>query len=296
MGNETDSFISGYRKNIASYVQDYDAPDTVKAGFNATSYELADTLYPQDVPAVEILLGNTYGNILVECAAQHPSSRGSVKISSTSAFDAPVINPGYLLYEEDKKIIRDGCRFARKVGLTPPLSTFTNSEVTPGINVQTDDQWDTFIANNSGTEYHPSSSCSMLPLDLGGVVDYEFKVYNTQNLRVIDSSVPPLSMSQHLMTITYGLAEIGAAQILAGDNYQPAGYTLPSSSSSSESLSSSTSGSTAANGTGKPAVNGAGKPAASSASSSSSSKSPASRTSASYGGLALTALIALAML
>lgn len=169
------------------------------------------------------LLGLTFGNILVECGGQHPASRGTVKINSTSPFDKPAIDPAYLHNEEDQRILREGCRLARKIGQTAPLTNYAADEVAPGNSVQSDDQWNTYISNSSGTEYHPSSSCSMLPLELGGVVDHEFKVYNVQNLRVVDSSVPPLSMSQHLMTITYAVGEIAADLIKAEVNEQ--GYT-----------------------------------------------------------------------
>lgn len=134
--------------------------------------------------------------------------------------------------------MRDGCRLARKIGSTAPLTNFAADEVSPGPSVQSDDQWNTYVANSSGTEYHPSSSCSMLPLELGGVVDHEFKVYNVQNLRVVDSSVPPLSMSQHLMTITYAVGEIAADLIKAeinGQGYTPVGGNSSSSSKGNQS-------------------------------------------------------------
>ena len=40
-------------------------------------------------------------------------------------------------------------------------------------------------------------TASMLPRDLGGVVDSELKVYGTQNLRIMDLSVLPLHISAH---------------------------------------------------------------------------------------------------
>ncbi len=55
----------------------------------------------------------------------------------------------------------------------------------------------------------------MLPRQLGGVVDARLKVYGTRNLRVIDAAVPPVSFSAHLMSVTYGLAEIGAEMVLS---------------------------------------------------------------------------------
>ena len=53
----------------------------------------------------------------------------------------------------------------------------------------------------------------MLPKELGGVVDANLRVYGLKNVRVADASVPPISLSTHLMASTYGVAEIGAGII-----------------------------------------------------------------------------------
>ena len=73
--------------------------------------------------------------------------------------------------------------------------------------MQTDDEWDEWLREVAFTEYHPSSSCAMLPLDQGGVVDANLRVYGLSNVRVADASVPPIAFSAHLMSATYGLAE-----------------------------------------------------------------------------------------
>ena len=52
-------------------------------------------------------------------------------------------------------------------------------EIVPGSTVQTDADWDTWLAGQYSTEYHPSCSNAMLPLELGGVVDQNLIVYGT---------------------------------------------------------------------------------------------------------------------
>ncbi len=90
-------------------------------------------------------------------------------------------------------ILREGFKLARRVGTSSPLANFTSSESAPGTNVQTDAQWETWIRNTVGTEFHPSSTCSMLPRELGGVVDKNLRVYGTKNVRVVDAAVPRLA-------------------------------------------------------------------------------------------------------
>jgi hypothetical protein len=73
--------------------------------------------------------------------------------------------------------------------------------------VTTDDDWLDWIRESAGSEYHPSSSCAMLPQDQGGVVDANLRVYGLANVRVADASVVPIALSSHLMSSTYGVAE-----------------------------------------------------------------------------------------
>jgi choline dehydrogenase len=77
----------------------------------------------------------------------------------------------------DIVMLREGLKLARKLGNTAPLSSAVLSEISPGSSVQSDDDWDAFAAKSFGTEFHPSCSCAMLPLDQGGVVDANLKVY-----------------------------------------------------------------------------------------------------------------------
>ncbi|KAF8316610.1 GMC oxidoreductase [Clavulina sp. PMI_390] len=208
-----DSVIATINTSLSTLVPSTD--DTVKAGYRATFLATANNLLPSAVGQVELLLGltgtsagsNTVG---VQAALQHPYSQGRVYISSSDPFANPVIDPGYLSHPADIQILREGLKLARMIGQTSPLNETLTSEISPGSTVQTDDEWDTWIATAIGTEYHPACSCSMLPLDLGGVVDAQLRVYGTANVRVVDASVYPIAFSAHLMAATYGLAELAA--------------------------------------------------------------------------------------
>ena len=90
---------------------------------------------------------------------------------------------------------------ARKLGETAPLSNYLLSETSPGSSVQTDSDWETWLAGQIGTEYHPAMSCAMLPQEQGGFVDAKLVVYGTQNVRVADASVFPALLSHNLSDI-----------------------------------------------------------------------------------------------
>ncbi|PWN49433.1 alcohol oxidase [Violaceomyces palustris] len=243
-GNYSQTLISNVRDNMSSAVNGLSAPSSVKAGYNATYSAQVNDIFNSPIGPIELLFAMSFGSVQVQAALQHPLSRGSILIGSSNPFDSPRIDPGYLSNPTDMEILRAGFKLARQVGNAAPLSNHVSTETSPGSSVSTDAEWDTWIRNTVGTEYHPSCSCSMLPRELGGVVDKNLKVYGTKNLRVIDSSVPPISLSAHLMAATWGIAEIGAEMILAeknGQTYQGSGGSTSSGSSSSSSKPSSTS-------------------------------------------------------
>ncbi|KAH0583499.1 hypothetical protein H2248_009126 [Termitomyces sp. 'cryptogamus'] len=47
----------------------------------------------------------------------------------------------------------------------------------------------------------------MLPREDGGAVGPDLLVYNTSNVRVVDSSILPVQISAHLSSTIYGIAE-----------------------------------------------------------------------------------------
>lgn len=87
---------------------------------------------------------------------------------------------------------------ARLISQASPLSAYLTGETTPGSSVSTDDEWNTWIESAVGTEYHPTGTCAMLPLELGGVVSPSLLVYGTSNVRVADASVYPFDLSSHV--------------------------------------------------------------------------------------------------
>ncbi len=141
---------------------------------------------------------NTPGNVAIQAGLQHPFSVGRLSINTSNAFDSPVIDPNYLSHASDKTILREALKLARKLGQTEPLASSLGDEITPGPGVNTDAEWEAWLSTHVGTEFHPSSTCAMLPRNLGGVVNAKLQVYGTANVRVADSSIFPLSFAAHV--------------------------------------------------------------------------------------------------
>ncbi|GAA5901157.1 hypothetical protein JCM8208_002291 [Rhodotorula glutinis] len=209
------TFMDELEANKSAQVEAYSTNAAVQAGYDATySAELRD-VYPSAVGQAEILLSNTGTyqgypgavTVQVQAAIQHPLSRGSVKINSTSTFDKPMVDAGYLTHPGDIQVLRQAFKYARTVSQTAPFSDYVLNELSPGDAVTTDDEWEAWIRKVVSTEYHPASSCSQMPESLGGVVDTSLRVYGVSNLRIVDASIIPISLSAHATAPVYGIAE-----------------------------------------------------------------------------------------
>ncbi|KAK7703253.1 hypothetical protein SLS64_009230 [Diaporthe eres] len=211
---EAGALLDSARTSVSAAISSAPITDAAKQAWSTTYTSQVDNIYDSPVGLVEILLADIFGTVNIQVALQQPLSRGSILVTTADPFAAPAINPNYLTQDVDLRLLREGHKLARRIGSA--MTDVLGAESQPGAAAVTDDAgWDGFIRQNAGTEYHPSSSCSMLPRDKGGVVDKDLLVYGTSNLRVIDASIAPTSVSAHLMTATYGIAEIGADIIKA---------------------------------------------------------------------------------
>ncbi|KAJ5488621.1 hypothetical protein N7539_003511, partial [Penicillium diatomitis] len=208
-----ESSVDQLKTRILDQIDQYQ-PDTtydkgVIDGYTAICNTTATTILDSPIGQIELLFMNSDGNgdVGITAALQHPYSHGRITINSSNPMEYPVIDPNYLVNPADYEILRQGLKLARKLGQTVPISKTLTKETSPGPSVQTDEEWLNWILSAAGTEYHPSSSCAMLPRDKGGVVDANLRVYGLSNVRVADASVPPIALSTHLMSSTYGVAE-----------------------------------------------------------------------------------------
>lgn len=182
-----------------------------------------DLLLNSNTPASEIApagIGNFIGTVFWPL---QPFSRGSVHINSTDMTAQPTIDPRFYQFDFDGQMAVATARFSRKFLTTPPVADFVNaSTLNPGFELvpedASDEVWLDWIKTKSEFQpnYHHLGTCAMLPRTSGGVVDNDFRIYGTKNVRVVDLSVVPLQVAGHSTALLYGIAEWASEKIKMG--------------------------------------------------------------------------------
>ncbi len=157
----------------------------------------------------------------VHLGANKPVSRGHVRLRSADPGEAPEIRFNYLREEADRQAYRDGVRLTREIMQQPAFEPYRGEEVSPGPDVQTDEEIDQWVAETAETAYHPCGSCRM-GTDPMAVVDPECRVHGVENLRVVDSSVMPTLTNGNINAPTIMIGEKAADHILGRPPLPPA--------------------------------------------------------------------------
>ena len=148
------------------------------------------------------------------------TSRGHVRISSNDPRKPPRVLFNYMQTDQDRQEMRDGVRLTREIMGQEAMNPFRGAEISPGSDVQSDDEIDQFVRARSESAYHPACTCKM-GNDEGAVVDAQGRVHGMENLRVIDSSIMPSIVSGNLNAPVIMMAEKLADVIRGRQPYTP---------------------------------------------------------------------------
>ncbi|KAF9532479.1 hypothetical protein CPB83DRAFT_947689, partial [Crepidotus variabilis] len=160
----------------------------------------------------------------IHCYLVRPTSKGTITLNSADPFDHPIIDPKYLQTKEDLAKLVRGFRLACKIAHSEPLNsilehTCDRSDLDHFSHLKTDAELEEIVRERVETVYHPTSTCRMAPLEDGGVVDNELKVYGIKGLRICDASIFPNIPSGHTAGACYAtgekLADIMKAELIA---------------------------------------------------------------------------------
>lgn len=158
-------------------------------------------------------ISGTYGSVV----ALRQDSVGTVKLGSSDPQGKVVIDPNVLSTEKDVRTLVDGL----KLYLLPFFQDLVDKGlVTVGAfggldPLSTDEQLRDYVLNTVSSSYHPVGTCKVgnPESDPMAVVDSDFVVRGTSNLRVIDASVFPVVPSGNTNAPTMAIAMLGAKKI-----------------------------------------------------------------------------------
>jgi choline dehydrogenase len=142
-----------------------------------------------------------------------PESRGAVRLASADPAAAPSIVFNHLASRNDLRDLIDGVRLARELIAQPAWDRFRGEELSPGPEVQTDRELETFIRAKVGTSFHPCGTCRM-GVDPEAVVDSEGRVNAIRRMRIIDASIMPRIVTANLSAAIMMMAEKISDRIL----------------------------------------------------------------------------------
>jgi choline dehydrogenase len=138
----------------------------------------------------------------------NPTSRGTVRITSTDATKAPAIRPNYLSTDADRHVAAQSLRLTRNIVAQPALAGFKPVEYKPGPQYQTDDELARLAGDIATTIFHPVGTCKMgAKDDASAVVESRLRVRGVAGLRVADASVMPTITSGNTNSPTLMIAE-----------------------------------------------------------------------------------------
>ena len=137
-----------------------------------------------------------------------PESRGRTAIVSADANAAPLIQPGYLATEGDRRTAAQAIRITRAIVAQSALAPYHPEEIRPGAGYESEEELAQAASEVGTTIFHPVGTAAM-----GTVVDSQLRVIGLDHLRVIDASVMPRITSGNTNAPVMMIAEKGADMI-----------------------------------------------------------------------------------
>jgi choline dehydrogenase len=119
----------------------------------------------------------------------------------------------YLRTEYDIRAALMGLRLVRTIAAQPALQPYVVNEISPGIDIESDDALLDYVRRTGVSNQHPTSSCAM-GVGPNSVVDPRLRVHGIAGLRVADASIMPVVVGGNTNAPTIMIGEKAASMIL----------------------------------------------------------------------------------
>src|SRR5690349_14362679 len=156
----------------------------------------------------------------VHVGPMYSDARGTCTITSTDPRKHPALRFNYLSTDQDRREWVEALRVTRKILEQPALRAFDGGEVSPGPQVESDEQILDWVRKDAETALHPSCTAAMGTGPMSVVDPLTMRVHGTSGLRVVDASVMPYVTNGNIYAPVMMVAE-KAADIILGNTPLP---------------------------------------------------------------------------
>ncbi len=157
----------------------------------------------------------------VHIGPMYSDARGSVKIKSADPRVKPALRFNYLSTDQDRREWVEAVRVARGILNQPAMDGFNGGELSPGLEVETDEQILDWVAKDGETALHPSCTAKMGVDEMSVVDPLTMGVHGLEGLRVVDASVMPYVTNGNIYAPVMMVAEKAADLILGNTPLAP---------------------------------------------------------------------------
>jgi choline dehydrogenase len=141
-------------------------------------------------------------------------STGSIHVASKAPNTPPAIRFNFMTAQLDREVTLEAMRITRRIMAASPMRDIATDELTPGVNIQADDELLDWVKRNAETTYHPVGTCKM-GSDPMAVVDDQLRVHGMSGLRVADASIMPTLTSGNTNAPSIMIGEKASRMMLA---------------------------------------------------------------------------------
>ncbi|MCP4807955.1 MAG: choline dehydrogenase [Proteobacteria bacterium] len=138
-------------------------------------------------------------------------ARGSLTLKSRDPSEKPALRFNYLSTERDRREWVEAVRAAREILAQPAWAELDGGEISPGPQVETDEEILDWVARDGETALHPSGTCRMGVGPEAVVSPRDLAVHGIQGLHVVDASVIPAVTNGNIYAPVVMIAEKAAA-------------------------------------------------------------------------------------
>ena len=151
----------------------------------------------------------------VHIGPMYSDARGHLRIRSADPVEHPALLFNYLSTVRDREEWVQAVRAARTIFAQPAWGPFDGGELSPGPEVETDEQILDWVRADAETALHPSCTCRMGTDELAVLDPRSMRVHGVEGLSVVDASAMPYVTNGNIYAPVMMLAE-KAADLIRG--------------------------------------------------------------------------------